>query len=374
MLDKFDDFPIHQTPEPIAHPATSDKNFYDRTFFNGYSADGSYYFGIGIAIYPHRGLMDCSFSVLTAEGQQYSFHGSRSLPRERSESVVGPFRLEILKPMRKTRIVLDDNPSGLTCDIEFNANTAAIEEDRQVLHTGPRKVMDATRFAQFGSWQGQVTSPSGTLKLDAQTAMGVKDRSWGIRPMGDQDRARPSKLSTFHFLWAPLIWEEHVSHAVIMEGGTGTRPAAHEALFAPLYAEPEQIPGTEDDGVQRADSVRYRVEYKKGTRHIARAELDLINADESIRTLQLEPLMQFQMKGLGYQHPEFRQGWWQGELAIRHESFNVQELDPLDPANIHVQQLVRAVEGDSVGYGALEYNLLGPYPSAGFTEALDGAR
>ncbi len=55
MLNKLDDFPIHQTPEPIAVPATSDRNVYDRTWFKGYANDGSYYFGIGMAIYPHRG-------------------------------------------------------------------------------------------------------------------------------------------------------------------------------------------------------------------------------------------------------------------------------------------------------------------------------
>src|SRR5882757_7191419 len=56
MLNKLDDYPIHQTPEPIAHAATSDRNAYDRTWFNGYSQDGSRYFGVGMAIYPHRGV------------------------------------------------------------------------------------------------------------------------------------------------------------------------------------------------------------------------------------------------------------------------------------------------------------------------------
>ena len=38
MLTKADDFPIHQTPEPIAYAGT-DRNFYDRYFFNGYQPD-----------------------------------------------------------------------------------------------------------------------------------------------------------------------------------------------------------------------------------------------------------------------------------------------------------------------------------------------
>ena len=37
MLSKGDDYPIHQTPEPIAYVA-GQRNFYDRYFFNGYDA------------------------------------------------------------------------------------------------------------------------------------------------------------------------------------------------------------------------------------------------------------------------------------------------------------------------------------------------
>ena len=36
MLTKADDFPLHQTPEPMAFAGT-DRNFYDRFFFNGYA-------------------------------------------------------------------------------------------------------------------------------------------------------------------------------------------------------------------------------------------------------------------------------------------------------------------------------------------------
>ncbi|PZU14334.1 MAG: hypothetical protein DI591_12175, partial [Citromicrobium sp.] len=38
MLTKGDDYPVHQTAEPIAFAGT-DRNFYDRYFFNGYAPD-----------------------------------------------------------------------------------------------------------------------------------------------------------------------------------------------------------------------------------------------------------------------------------------------------------------------------------------------
>jgi hypothetical protein len=166
MLNKLDDFPIHQTPEPIAVPATSDRNVYDRTWFNGYAADGSYYFGIGMAIYPHRGILDCAFSVVQPGGRQHCFYGSRRAPLERTEMQVGPFRLEVIEPMRRARVVLEDNASGVSCDLTFSARTAAIQEARQTLWSGARKAMDATRFDQFGRWSGVVHHPDGEIRID----------------------------------------------------------------------------------------------------------------------------------------------------------------------------------------------------------------
>src|SRR4029079_13919073 len=104
VLNKLDDYPIHQTPEPIAHAATSDRNVYDRTWFNGYSGDGAYYFGIGMAIYPHRGILDCAFSVVARDRRQHCFYGSRRAPLERTDMQVGPFRLEVTEPLKRTRV------------------------------------------------------------------------------------------------------------------------------------------------------------------------------------------------------------------------------------------------------------------------------
>ena len=47
MLTKADDYPIHQLPEPIAYTGT-DRNFYDRYFFNGYTPDGSSFFAAAL--------------------------------------------------------------------------------------------------------------------------------------------------------------------------------------------------------------------------------------------------------------------------------------------------------------------------------------
>ena len=149
MLNRLDDFPIHQTPEPIAVPATSDRNVYDRTWFNGYSADEAQYFGVGMAVYPHRGILDAAFSTVEAGGRQHAFYGSRRAPLERTDMQVGPCRLEIEQPLRRARLIIDDNETGIACDLTFSARTSPIQEVRQVLWNRERRIMDATRFAQY---------------------------------------------------------------------------------------------------------------------------------------------------------------------------------------------------------------------------------
>jgi hypothetical protein len=370
MLNRFDDYPIHQTPEPIAVPATSDRNVYDRTWFNGYRTDATQFFGLGMAVYPHRGVLDGAFSVVERGGRQHAFYGSRRAPAERTDMSVGPFRIEVVEPLRQTRVVLDENESGLACDLTFSARTGAIEEARQTLWSGTRRVMDATRFDQFGRWTGTVRHPDGEFAVDEW--YGTKDRSWGIRGVGEPEvgGAPNTGLRSAFFLWAPLIWDDHVSHAIFFDGPNG-EALVREGLEAPLFAAEGDVP---DDHIDtRMATAAHRVTYHPGTRLAARAEIDLVRIDGSVRTITLEPELRFQMKGLGYGHPRWKQGAWQGELEIGGETFDPADLDLLAPENIHVQQVVRASDGEREGIGVLEQVVFGPHAPSGLTGLLDGA-
>ena len=373
MLNKFDDYPIHQTPEPIAWPATSDRNHYDRTWFNGYAVDGSWYFGLGMAVYPHRGVLDCAFSSVRPGGLQNCFFASRRAPAERDEMCAGPMRIEILEPLRRTRVILDDNASGLACDLVYSARSAPLREKRQTLWRGERRVMDATRFAQFGTWSGSLQTPDGDIDVVEDQCRGTKDRSWGIRPVGEPDvggaSADPGGL---FFLWAPLFWEDHASHAIFFDGPAG-EALVREAFTSPLYATEAEIPGVDEVSVRRMAEVRHRVTYRPDTRLASHAELDLIDGGGGKRSITLAPILRFHMKGLGYGHPVWRQGVWRGECETGHESFDPNALNMLSPENMHVQQVVRARDGEREGIGVLELGVIGPYAPAGFTGYFDGA-
>jgi len=374
MLNLLDDFPIHQTPEPLAHPATSDRNFYDRTWFNGYSTEGDWYFGIGMAIYPHRGILDCAFSVIEKGDKQHCFFASCRAPRERTQMQVGPFRIEIIEPMRRTRVVIEDNETGISCDLVFSTRTAPVQEKRQTLWDGARRMMDSTRFDQFGRWSGHIRHPEGGITVNESECRGTKDRSWGVRGVGEPESGGAPTLAppSAFFLWAPLFWDDHATHAIFFDGPRGEQ-LHNEGMVIPSYPGEKDVPETEDANVQHMARVEHRLKYVSGTRMIEAAEIDLIDLHKTIRTITLEPILTFNMKGLGYLHPIWKQGTWHGELEIGSESFDPSTLDLQDPYNLHVQQVVRTSDGTRTGIGALEHVCIGSYEPYGLTGIATGA-
>ena len=174
-------------------------------------------------------------------------------------------------------------------------------------------------------------------------------------------------------MWAPLFWEDHVSHAIFFDGQDGT-PLVREALTAPLHDSEAAIPDQAKASDTRMATARHRIDYLPGTRQASHVSLDLVPLEGPIRTIELEPTLVFRMKGLGYQHPEWGQGRWKGELALGGESFDPVQLDPLALENLHTQQIVRASDGEREGVGVFEQIVVGPYAPAGFSEFLDGAR
>ncbi len=276
--------------------------------------------------------------------------------------------------MRTARVRLDSNETGIECDLVFTARTACVEEGRQTLRQGTRVVYDATRFAQFGRWHGEIRYAGKTLAVDASRVYGTKDRSWGIRPVGEPESggAPMMRLPQFFFLWAPIHWQDRCTHFSVFEDERGH--AWHQdGAIVPVYGPPEEIPGAEDPGIEAMASVSHRIAYEKGTRRAKSVEIALIDLSGTRHVIDLEPLLCFHMKGIGYLHPEWGHGRWKGELAVAGESWKTDEVNPLALENVHIQQVVRARMDDREGVGALEQLCIGPHTTSGFKDFLDGA-
>ena len=183
MLSPLDDFPVHQAPRPLAVPATTDHNAYDRYWFGGFERAGRFIVEAAFGRYPNLGVVDASLSI-SIGGQQHAFHACRWPPSDPTETVAGPMRVTITEPMRALRIDLDGSETGLAAELHWQARIGALLEDHTVMQAGPATIVDMSRFLQFGTWTGSVTVDGVTTELIRGEVVGARDRSWGIRPVG----------------------------------------------------------------------------------------------------------------------------------------------------------------------------------------------
>jgi len=371
MLSPLDDLPIHQVPKPITMPASTDRNAYGRYWFGAAHRTGDHMVEVAFGRYPNLRVTDCSLSISVGD-EQFAFHASREAPIDPTDLSVGPFRLEVVEPMRTLRVTVDDNETGVAGELTWHARTGALEEDHTVMTDGPRVLIDMLRFIQFGTWEGSVTAGGSTTVLRRGENVGVRDRSWGIRPVGEPAPGRPASMGGPNaWLWAPIHFDDEcrVIGWFQRPGGEFWRADGH---VVPVL---DPVPATIDashPGVVRLDPVGQRVEFHPGTRLIRRAEFDVRPAHGDPYVLELEPLRRFDMAGLGYANPAWGHGHWKGELAVGGEHWRFADLHPLDPAHQHVHHTVRARIGDREGVGVLEQIIFGPHTQFGLRDLLDG--
>ena len=375
MLSRFDDLPIHQVPQPLARPATSDRNAYDRYWFGGVALDGGLLFEAAFGRYPNLGVVDASISLLR-DGHQEAVHASAAAPAEPTDTTVGPFHLEVVQPMRELHLTVADNETGITADLTWRSRVGALLEDHTVMEDQGAVIVDMARFVQFGTWAGTITVDGETTSFDHGETRGTRDRSWGIRPVGERPEGRPMSLPSHCWLWAPIHFEDQCRSLGWFQrpGGEITRG---DGFVIPVVDPVQDITPNDAEGVVRLEPKGQDLRFHPGSRWISGGTLLVeTTAGESV-DLVLEPMegLRFSMRGLGYSSPDWGHGTWHGELAVGREGWDLDAIDPADPYFQHVHHGVRAsVPAQGLeGAGIFEQIIFGPHTQMGFSDFLDGA-
>jgi hypothetical protein len=192
--------------------------------------------------------------------------------------------------------------------------------------------------------------------------------------MPDPGGAPSYELPQVFFLWTPIHWQDRCSLVGIFEDQDG-RMWHWDGALLPAYESPAAIPGVEDPGTRHLVAVDHELRYVPGTRRASHAKIGMVEVGGRRRVADLEPLLCFRMKGIGYTHPEWGHGVWKGDLAVGGESWKCDEVDPMALDCQHIQQVVRArLDDGEEGVGVLEQIAFGPHARYGFKEFLDPAR
>ena len=361
MLTKADDYPIHQLPIPVSEVG-SERNFYDRYFFNGYNHEGDIFFAVALCLYPNLNIMDGSF-VFIYEGIQHNYRYSRILDLERLNTKVGALEVQVLEPLEKLKVLVDDKKRKFKADITFNSRFEAIQEPRLTTKSGPRISMDSTRMTQQGRWEGSLNFKGKEIIIKPKFFMGSRDRSWGVRPVGSSDSQPivPLKDPQFYWLWCPANFDNFASHVFFLDDEEGNSNS-HSFI--------------QQKNTHTLRNLSKKVSYKSGTRRISQANFKSEKEKGTKVEIIIKPKYNMFMCGLGYMHPEWGHGQFKGVDESHYDYYDLQD-DPHDPPFLHVQAISKIIlieEGLEVeGMGVLEQLIIGKHKPSNFLDILDRA-
>jgi hypothetical protein len=365
-LSSWDDFPVHQTAEPIRNVATSDRNFYDRYYFNLHGSSDELFMVMGLGQYPNLGVQD-AFAVVGRKGTHRVVRASRTLG-DRMEMSVGPFRIEIIKPLEELRFILEDNEHGLACDLRWRGAIQAFLEPRQFVRKHGRVLFDTERFAQTGFWEGTLQFGDETIAITPDRWKGTRDRSWGVRPIGEPEapgiRGSEGQLTGI-WNYYPMQFDDYTILYMLNEQEDGVR-TIEEATK--IWNDPSRPP----EWLGRPE---YEHTMKSGTRMVEHSVIRFVAEDGKVTEIQCEPLTCCYIAvGTGYgMEEDWRHGMYQGDLVVQGLVQSEEEIAPIGQYAI-VDHAARFTTADGeVGYGLLEHGFFGPFKKYGMMDAGSGA-
>jgi len=367
----LDEYPIHQTPLSMQFPASSDRNFYDRCYINCHDKTGEIFLITGFGIYPNLGIVD-AYATVRVGDVQHSVHISDALGDDRMNQQVGPYRIEVIEPLNVLRVVCDADEHGIGFDLTWTGAFPAVQEQPHVFRVGGKVILDACRFAQVGNWSGELRVDGTTYEVTDDTWCGTRDRSWGIRPVGESEppgRAAAESPTDYGFWWTyiPLQFEDFAVVVIAQEDGSGHRILNDAVRVWPQSSgrQPELLGWPTFD-----------YHYKSGTREVVGVTVGLTTSDGKPMTLEVESKGFVALNcGAGYGgDPDWSHGQWRGRDFI--EGISRDLNDPAVAGRVpfgvidHVGRGVLTTP-DGVnheGWGLLEHASIGRHAPTGFED------
>jgi hypothetical protein len=353
----LDDFPLHQAPLSLAQVATSDRNFYDRYYFCAHDRTGDIFVVTGFGTYPNLGVND-AFAVVRRGDHQQSVRCSDPISDDRLHPRVGPYRVEVVEPLQRIRLVCDAVDHGMAFDLTWEGSFPAVDEQRHLMRSGARTTLDSWRFAQVGTWSGTLSVGGHDLSVDPDRWVGSRDRSWGIRPVGEPEPpGRPALVEGFWWLYVPLRFDDFAVVVIVQEQPDGYRTLNDAVRLWP------------DGRLEQLGWPRVEIRYRPGTRLPEAATIALTDIEGKPLTLAVETRTHIALHvGAGYGNdPDWSHGQWRGEGFVEAASYDLNnpEIAARVPWGV-VDHAARATLDGAEGWGLFEHASIGRHDPTGF--------
>ncbi len=355
MLTKQDDFIGHQLPTTFDHVMSSDPAWMERLWYTGHpKPGGDFIFDIGLGWHPNRNVMDGFAGVAFAE-RQYNFRASRRLRPDPLTTAIGPMKIEIVEGLRRHRLTLAANESGLSFDLEFVATMNPHEEEPHFRRRNGRVTEQMARAQQLGAYRGWIEVAGARREVNERTWLGQRDHSWGIRAEMHTDESKPplTFYPPFFYCWITAQFADRGLHIFFKERAPG------DAIY--ISGEEVRGMGTRVKEPLRLDTVAHDVVWGKDPlgQTLESAELEARFSDGSTRKLKIRALpARFFLKGglygglNGWSHGDDK-----GKLYVEHDAWKLAEPATRKLVRTLSDHVIEVTDGDEVGYGIVEYGV-----------------
>jgi len=353
MLTPQDDLIGHQLPTTFDQIDNSDPAWMERLWYTGHPAPGGeLMFDIGLGYHPNRNVMD-AFAGIAAPGRQWNFRVSRRLRPDPLRTSVGPLSIEVLEGLRRHRLVLGANESGIRFDLEFLATMNPHEENAHQRRRNGRITENMARAQQLGRYSGWIEFEG--RRVDVDQWLGQRDHSWGVRAEMRTDESHPplTFYPPFFYCWATAQFPDHGLHVFFKERAPGDKIYLSGECVTAIGS--QAAPGN-----QLAD-VRHEVQWQDDPlgQSMASAVFHLRFADGSERPISVRTLAtRFYLKGGLYGGLD---GWFHGDdrgkLFSAHEEWKLDDAAIRRKARTLADQVIEVRDGDAVGHGIIEYGV-----------------
>lgn len=318
MLSKMDDYPVHQIADLMRFTGTSDRNFYDRYYFNMHNATDDVFVVFGLGQYPNLATQD-AFLLVRHGNQHHVLRASRELG-DRADISVGPFKVEVLEGLQKLRVTVGDNEHGIRLDAIWEGVHFPHLEPRHYIRKHGRVLFDTLRFAQMGRWQGTLTVGDKSWNITPQQWLGSRDRSWGIRPVGEPEphgihAGTPSMEGMWNYF--PVLFDDFALLYIVNENDDGTR-TNEEAVRIWFDGREAQWLGRPEHDHEFEQTAPYKA-------HIRQGVVRFPEAPGGALELRGTPLLQtYLTAGTGYGlEADWKHGMYQGDLKVQGFTWDV---------------------------------------------------
>ncbi len=366
MLSSMDDYPLHQIAEPIRNVGTSDRNFYDRYYFNLHGCSDELMLIMGMGQYPNLGVQD-AFAVVRRGDKHLVVRASRELD-DRMDTSVGPHRVEVIEPLHKVRWITESNEHGIACDVTWEGAIPAFLEPRQYIRKYGRVLFDTMRFAQTGLLDRDARGRRRALRHHARPLVGHPGPLVGRAPGGREGGARHPRRRG-----ADGRHVELRADAVLRTSRSSTSSTSRTTASARPRRPSASGPTRPASPSGWADP-EFDHTLVPGTRTVSSSVLSFPEAPGGGFDVKVTPLTHVYITvGTGYgMEEDWGHGMYQGPLVVQGVEHDMDELEKWAWYGV-TDHVARFETGDTTGYGLHEHGFFGPFRKYGLERGDDTA-